>query len=97
MKQVKHLFLQEEKRMLKKILCIVFMVALIILDLYFLYLSIGYLVLGTKAPLLFNGEYAHFMGMYLMSVTYFVPFLILTTILIIILIKFIKKKKSLHK
>lgn len=61
-----------------------------LLSLFFLYQTIGYIVLGTQAPVLYNGEYAYFMGMYLMAITYGILFLISLTITL--LLNFKKKK-----
>ena len=54
--------------------------------LYFLYVTIGYFVLGSKAPTLqSSGTTAHFMGMYLMGITYGAIFLILLVVLSLLL------------
>lgn len=76
--------------MFKKILIICFSV----LSAFLLYQAIGYLVLGAKSPVLYNGVYAHFMGMYIMSITYGVFFLISTIILLLIIFKMKGKKNN---
>lgn len=58
-----------------------------VLLVYFLYVTIGYFVLGSKAPTLQSqGTTAHFMGMYLMGITYGAIFLVLLVVLILLLI-----------
>ena len=64
---------------------------------YLLYQTIGYIVLGTESPVLYNGEYAYFMGMYLMAITYGVIFLILLSIAIILTLKIKKGKNKIIK
>ncbi|MGN1208064.1 MAG: hypothetical protein ACI4TI_01190 [Christensenellales bacterium] len=73
--------------MSRKIIYYSIISALTLLDLYFLYQTIGYAVLGSKAPTLYNGTTAHFMGMYLMSITYAVAFVVVTTIIAVLLAK----------
>ena len=73
----------------KKIILII----LLILDAYLLYSTIGYLVLGIKTPKILGGVPTTFMGMYMMSITFFCLFAILTTIIVFLWIRFRKKSK----
>ena len=73
---------------------ITLVVILSLVDLYLLYSAIGYLILGIQTPKIIGSVNTVFMGMYIMSITFSVLFLVLTTIIIIMSIKFFKKKKS---
>ena len=75
--------------MFKKII----IVLLSILSIYFLYQTLGYIVLGSQSPVLYNGEYSYFMGMYLMAITYGAGFLI--SIGIILALVFVKKQNKI--
>lgn len=65
-----------------------------LIDLYILYSAIGYLIWGVKTPKIAGVENTCFMGMYIMSITYFCIFVVLTSVLIFLTIKFFKRKKS---
>ena len=56
----------------KKIILIV----LCIIDVYLLYSTIGYLVLGIQTPKILGGVPTTFMGMYMMSITFFCIFIL---------------------
>ena len=73
----------------KKIILIV----LSIIDAYFLYATIGYLVLGIQTPKILGGEPTTFMGMYMMSMTFFCLLAVLTTIIVVLWIRFKKNTK----
>ncbi|MBE5738830.1 MAG: hypothetical protein E7354_03810 [Clostridiales bacterium] len=77
-------------RVFKKILFVIFS----LVDIYLLYSWIGYLVLGTRHPKIYGVENTTFTGMYMMSITFFVLFAILTTILVICLVKYLKNRKK---
>lgn len=66
---------------------------LVVVDVYSIYATIGYLVLGLQTPRILGGHQTIFMGMYLMSMTFFLVSLILTLILIPIIIKFFGSRK----
>lgn len=76
----------------KKFLKIFTFVAIILVDIYLLYGTIGYLVLGIKTPKIVGVENTTFMGMYMMSITYFCIFAVVTAIAIVLGIKFFCKK-----
>ena len=76
--------------MLKKILFIVCCVA----DLYLLWLSIGFTIMGATGPKLVGMEYATFMGNYMMAITFGGLFLIATTLLVVIGIRMFKNKNK---
>lgn len=80
--------------MSRKIIYYSILSALSLTAVYLLYMVIGYIVLGSRAPVLYNGTYAYFMGMYLMAITFFVIFLLVLTIIIILIVK---RKKILNK
>ena len=65
-----------------------------VVDIYLLYSWIGYLVLGINHPVIYGKTNTTFTGMYIMSATFFCLFAILTTILTICFVNFIKKRKS---
>ena len=65
-----------------------------LIDLYILYSAIGYLIWGAKTPKIVGVENTCFMGMYIMSITYFCIFVVLTSVLVFLTIKFFKKKTS---
>lgn len=73
----------------KKIILIV----LCVIDAYILYSTIGYLVLGIQTPKILGGVPTTFMGMYMMSITFFCIFAVLTTIIVFLWIRFKKKSK----
>lgn len=66
-----------------------------LVDIYLLYSWIGYLVLGTQHPVIYGESNTNFMGMYIMSITFFILFAVLTTLLIIWLVCYIKRNKKL--
>lgn len=65
-----------------------------LVDIYLLYSWIGYLVLGTKHPIIYGDINTNFMGMYIMSITFFILFALLTTLLIVCLVCHIKRNKN---
>ena len=67
---------------------------LAVVDAYFLYATIGYLILGIQSPKILGGVKTTFMGMYMMSITFFCLFAVATTVIIIIAIKYFKSKKK---
>lgn len=77
-----------------KIIKIIIISLLSAIDIYLLYATIGYLILGKQAPTIVGVENTRFMGMYLMSITYFCIFAVLTTAIILLSIFFFKKKKQ---
>lgn len=66
---------------------------LCVVDIYLTYSWIGYLVLGINHPTIYGTTNTNFMGMYIMSITFFVLFAILTTILLVWGIRYLKKRK----
>ena len=66
---------------------------IVLIDVYCIYATIGYLFLGLNTPKILGGRQTIFMGMYLMSMTFFLFALILTLIIIPIIIKFFKNRK----
>jgi len=78
--------MQVFKKIIVAILCLI--------DSYFLYATIGYLVLGIQTPRILGGVPTTFMGMYMMSITFFCLFAVLTTIVIILTIKYFKNKNK---
>ena len=67
--------------------------ALALTDIYLLYAWVGYLVLGLDLPKLYGVENTTFTGMYMMSITFFVCFAVVTTILIISMVKYFRNRK----
>ena len=65
-----------------------------LIDLYILYSAIGYLIWGAKTPKIIGVENTCFMGMYIMSITYFCIFVVLTSVLVFLSVKFFKKKRN---
>ena len=70
----------------------IILVILLIIDAYLLYATIGYLVLGIQTPKILGGVNTTFMGMYMMSMTFGVIFIVTTLILVFLWIRFVKKK-----
>lgn len=71
----------------------IILAVLCILDAYLLYATIGYLILAVQTPKILGGEPTTFMGMYMMSITFFVLLAILSTIIVFLWIRFKKIKK----
>lgn len=65
-----------------------------LIDVYILYSAIGYLIWGVKTPKIIGVENTCFMGMYIMSITYFCIFVVLTSVLVFLSVKFFKKKRD---
>lgn len=63
-------------------------------DVYFTYSWIGYLVLGIKHPVIYGETNTNFMGMYIMSITFFVLFALLSGLLLVWGILYIKESKK---
>ena len=58
-----------------------------------LYNAVGYLILGINTPKIYgNGHNTTFMGMYLMSITYFVISAIIIVFMVLYLLKYKKNK-----
>lgn len=68
---------------------------LLIIDAYLLYSTIGYLVIGIQTPKILGGVPTTFMGMYMMSMTFFGLFAVLTTVIVFLWIRF--KRNSNQK
>ena len=79
--------------MVMKAFKITLVAILSLLDIYLLYSAIGYLIIGIKTPIIIGNGNTVFMGMYIMAITFSVLFALLTTIIIIMSMKFFKKKK----
>ena len=78
----------------KKIFIPIFVVLNFVLC-WLLYNAIGYLIWGINTPQIYgNGHNTSFMGMYLMSITYFVIFAIILTVELLYLIKYKKFKNK---
>ena len=67
-----------------------------IIDIIVLAKCIGYIVWGIQMPDSVADRSFHFMGAYLLAITYFVFFLVITLFLIICLIIYKKHKKKLN-
>ena len=87
------MYLLSSKVVDMRVFKIVLLSVLSVIDAYLLYSTIGYLVLGINTPPIIGEKNTVFMGMYIMSITFFVLFALLTTIIIILAIKFYKKKR----
>lgn len=72
-----------------RIICLVIFSAI---DAYSIYATIGYLILGIQTPKIIGETTTTFMGMYMMSITFFVV-TILATILVIYFARKLKTKK----
>ncbi len=73
---------------------IIMLVILGILDLYLAYSVGGYLIQGLDYPKIVGETTARFCGMFIMSGTFFVLFVIVTIIYIIILKRLLKMEKK---
>ncbi len=69
---------------------------LILIDLWLLYSTIGYYILGNNTPKIYGETTTNFMGMYIMSITFGVCFFVLTLCIVVSLIILRKKKKSVY-
>lgn len=65
---------------------------LLVIDAYFLYATIGYLILGVQTPKILGGVNTIFMGMYMMSMTFGALLIVTTLIIVFLWIRFKKKK-----
>ena len=81
------------RRMDMKAFKITLITILSLVDLFLLYSTIGYLVLGIKTPIIVGNYNTVFMGMYIMSMTFFALFVVLTIVIVIMSIRFLKKSK----
>lgn len=66
---------------------------LCILDVYFCWSAIGFTITGASVPTIIGDKKAVFMGNYILSITFGVLFIILTTLLIIFGIRLFRKRK----
>ena len=82
--------------MCKKVVVYSIYGVLILIDLFFLYSTIGYYVLGANTPKIYGETTTTFMGMYIMSITFGVCFFVLTLCIVVSLIILRKKKKSVY-
>ena len=71
----------------------IILAVLMLIDLYLLYSTIGYLVLGIQTPKILGGVPTTFMGMYIMSMTFFALFAVMTIVIVFLWIRFAKKSK----
>lgn len=65
-----------------------------LVDAYVLYSTIGYLILAIKTPKIYGSPNTTFMGMYIMSITFGIGFLVLTGLIVFLAVKFFVHKKS---
>ena len=63
-------------------------------DLYTIYATIGYFIIGYNCPRINGATQTIFTGNYLMSVTFLLATIILTTLIIVISIKLKRNKKN---
>ncbi len=82
--------------MCKKVVVYSIYGVLILIDLFLLYSTIGYYVLGATTPKIYGETTTTFMGMYIMSITFGVCFFVLTLCIVVSLIILRKKKKSTY-
>lgn len=73
----------------------VFFVLLSLIDLYFLYAIIGYLILALKTPKIYGETITYFTGMYIMSISFLILFISLTTILALMFRKYKRRKNRI--
>jgi len=76
-----------------KIFRIVILSILSIVDLYSLYAIIGYILWGLDTPKLVGNPGTIFTGMYIMSITFGLIFIVATILIVIISIRLRKSKK----
>ncbi len=74
------------KKILFSLLCIA--------DVYCIYATIGYLVLGLKTPRILGDKETVFVGMFLMSLGFAIVAILLTVLIIVTIIKHIKGKNQ---
>ena len=77
-------------------MCIVrkiFFWLLCIIDVYFGYATVGYLVMAFNTPRIVGVDSTYFAGMYIMSGTFFVGFLLITALIVFFSIAYLKNKK----
>ena len=63
------------------------------INIYLLYSTVGYLILAIKTPKIYGLPNTTFMGMYIMSITFGIGFLVLTGLIVFLAIKFFGRKK----
>lgn len=56
-------------------------------DLYFAYGFISYLIQGIISPKIVGEKITYFMGMYILSIVYFIVFVIVLTIILVLVFK----------
>lgn len=64
-----------------------------IMDLYFAYATIGYIVQSFDYPKIIGDKTAIFCGVFIMAGTFFILFILTTTIYVVILKKLLKMEK----
>jgi hypothetical protein len=72
---------------------IILLIILGILDMYFAYATVGYIVKSFDYPKIVGEGNVIFCGLYIMSATFFVAFIITTIIYVSILKKLLKMEK----
>lgn len=79
---------------MKKALKLTLLVVMSVCSALLLYATIGYLILAIKTPILYSLDgNTHFMGMYMMSATYFTGF-VLFIVALTLYIKYVIKNKN---
>lgn len=63
------------KKMIKKIL-ILFLAVMVIITIVLGYMVVGYFIRGLNQPILIGDTRAYFVGYHILTLSYFVPFLI---------------------
>lgn len=76
-----------------KIFRIIMLIILGLMDMYFAYATIGYIVQSFDYPKIVGDSTAIFCGVYIMAVSFFIAFIITTIIYVIILRKLLKMEK----
>ena len=71
---------------------IVLLILLSLLDVYCIYGTIGYIILGNQTPRIIGETTTNFCGMYIMSATFLAIAVVITIAIIIIAVRLAKKR-----
>ena len=64
-----------------------------VIDVYFGYATVGYLVMALNTPRIVGEDSTYFAGMYIMSGIFFAGFLLITALIVFFSITYLKNKK----
>ena len=74
---------------------LIILIILFLICAFLLFMATGYLIVGLNTPTTLAGREMHFMGAYILCISYGIAFILLTTLTTILLVIWRKKSKKI--